>query len=363
MNLRAWKLWGTDGRPAPGTTEIVSILESVLARDPGHPGANHYYVHAMEASPNPARAVASAERLRTLAPAAGHLVHMPAHIFQRIGRYADSAAANEQAAAADKEYVRRTQPPDYYPVMYTAHNYQFLAYATAMQGRRKDTIAAVDASRNVVNDVMLLAMPGADWYVAELYSARVRFGMWDELLAMPKPDPRLPGLTTSYVFAQGMAAAATNRLADARKALEELDTLATTVPADSGAGQNLLRDLIAIAIPCVEARIAHAESRHDAEIKLLRGAAAAEDRIAYDEPKNWFFPVRHALGAALLEQGDAVGAEQVYREDLRQNPDNGWSLRGLVAALKAQHRPTAQAEQALAAAWSRADTSPAVSVF
>jgi hypothetical protein len=170
--------------------------------------------------------------------------------------------------------------------MYTAHNYQFLAYATAMQGRRKDTIAAVDASRNVVNDVMLLAMPGADWYVAELYSARVRFGMWDELLAMPKPDPRLPGLTTSYVFAQGMAAAATNRLADARKALEELDTLATTVPADSGAGQNLLRDLIAIAIPCVEARIAHAESRHDAEIKLLRGAAAAEDRIAYDEPKN-----------------------------------------------------------------------------
>jgi tetratricopeptide (TPR) repeat protein len=363
MNLHAWKLWGADGKPAPGTQEVVAILESVLARDPAHAGANHYYVHALEASPNPGKAVASAERLRTLAPAAGHLVHMPAHIFQRIGRYADSAAANEHAAAADEAYVHQTRPPDYYPVMYTAHNYQFLAYATAMQGRSRDTIAAVDASRRVVSDAMLLEMPGADWYVAELYSARVRFGRWDELLAMPRPDARLPGLMVAYLYARGMATAATGRVADAKQALDELKSMETSVPADAGAGQNLLRDLIAVAIPCVEARIARAQSQRDVEIAALRRGVAAEDRISYDEPKNWFFPVRHALGAALLEAGDAAGAERVFLEDLRQSPDNGWALRGLAAALKAQHKPADSVERQLATAWKQADVTPATSVF
>lgn len=195
MNVNAWKLWTADGKPAPGTEQIVATLEAVLARDPLHPGANHYYVHTLEASPHPEKAVLSAERLRTMMPAAGHLVHMPAHIMQRIGRYEDAAEANRRGAAADQTYVANTQPLDYYPVMYTAHNYQFLAASAAMEGRRAETVGAADNSRRVVSDLMLSAMPGSDWYVAELYTSRIRFGLWDELLTMTPPNPKLAGLT------------------------------------------------------------------------------------------------------------------------------------------------------------------------
>ncbi len=160
MNINAWKLWSKQGSPASGTDEIVATLESVLARNPDHPGANHYYVHAIEASPHPEKAIAAAERLQTSMPAAGHLVHMPAHIMQRIGRYEDAAEANRRAASADNSYMARARPPDYYPVMYTAHNYQFLAYSAAMAGRRAETLAATDSSRKLVSDDMLLAMPG-----------------------------------------------------------------------------------------------------------------------------------------------------------------------------------------------------------
>ncbi len=193
MNTNAWKLWTPDHRAAPGTDIIVATLESVLARDPAHPGANHYYVHAIEGLASSGES----HRLRGTPEgrhaAAGHLVHMPAHIMQRIGRYEEAAEANRRAAVADEAYARSTQAPDYY-VMYTAHNYQFLAYSTAMQGRKVETLAAADNSRKVISDDMLLAMPGADWYVAEIYSARIRFGLWDDMLAMPAPNPKLPGI-------------------------------------------------------------------------------------------------------------------------------------------------------------------------
>jgi tetratricopeptide (TPR) repeat protein len=176
MNIHAWKLWTLDGAPAPGTDAIVTLLESVLAKDPRHPGANHYYIHAVEASPDPAKAVPAAERLPGMLPATGHLEHMPAHIMQRVGRYEDAAEANRKGVAADLAYFAMTKPPDYY-VMYTAHNYQFLAFSAAMEGRQAETIEAARQSRALVSDDMLLTMPGADWYVAELYAAMVRFGM------------------------------------------------------------------------------------------------------------------------------------------------------------------------------------------
>jgi tetratricopeptide (TPR) repeat protein len=357
MNLHAWKLWSSDGQPAPGTAEIVATLEAVLKRDPRHAGANHYYVHTLEASPHPEKALASADRLRDLVPGAGHLVHMPAHILQRIGRYEDAAQANRLAARADEAYTARSHPPDYYPVMYTAHNHQFRAYATAMEGRRAETLEAADASRATVQDAMLLEMPGADWYVAELYTARVRFGLWDELLALPLPSAKLPGLMTGYLFGRTVAQAATGRLPDAKQSLATLQEFAATVAPDAGAGQNTLRDILAIAVPVAAARIAGAERDATAEVALLRQAVAAEDGIAYDEPKNWFVPVRHLLGAALLRTGKAREAERVYREDLRQNPENGWSLHGLAAALRAQGKvaEAAVTERRFRVAWAHAD--------
>jgi tetratricopeptide (TPR) repeat protein len=365
MNTNAWKLWSPDGKPAPGTEQIVATLESVLARDPRHLGANHYYVHAVEASPHPEKGLGAAERLKSLAPAAGHLVHMPAHILQRIGQYEDAADANRKAALADAAYTGRTHPPDYYPVMYTAHNYQFLAYSAAAEGRKAETIAAVDLSRGAVSDEMLLEMPGTDWYVAESYAARVRFGLWEEMLALPAPQPKLIGLRAGYLYGRAVALAASGRVPESRSTLDELQKLAATAPADAAAGQNTLKSVLAIAIPIVEARIADAEAQSKDVLTLLRQAVAAEDRLAYDEPKNWFFPARHLLGVALLKQGAASEAERVYREELRQNPANGWSLYGLSVALKAQGKATeaAQVAKQFAESWRYSDLTLAASAF
>jgi len=364
MTINAWKLWDAQGKPGPDTTQIVATLESVLARDPHHVGANHYYVHAIEASPHPERAAASAERLKSAMPGAGHLVHMPAHIFQRLGRYEDAAEANRKAVTADDVYSSRAEPPDYYP-MYTVHNYQFLAYSAAMEGRKAETLAATDRSRDLISDEMLLAMPGGDWYVAEMYAARVRFGLWDDLLAMPAPNPKLPGLVAGYLYGRGVALAAKGHVNEACKALGELQKLAATIPADTPAGQNTLKSVLDIAIPVVQAHIATAQQRPQEAIAALQKAAEAEDRIGYDEPKNWFFPARHLLGAQLLQAGKADAAESVYREDLRQNPANGWALFGLSAALKSQGK-TAQAAtvaRQFATAWKYADVKLVSSAF
>ncbi len=364
MNVNAWKLWSADGKPTAGTDEIVATLESVLARNPLHPGANHYYVHTLEASPHPDKALAAAERLKSLMPAAGHMVHMPAHIMQRIGRYEEAAEANRRGVADDDVYMARTNLPDYYATMYAAHNFQFLAASTAMEGRRAETIAAADSSRKAVADAMLLAMPGADWYVAEQYTARVRFGLWDELLAMPAPDARLIGLHAGFLYGRAMALAAKGRVAEARTIAAEMQSLSASKQAESGAGMNTVRDVLAVAIPVVQARIADAEHQPDQALAALRQAVAAEDHLAYNEPRDWFFPVRELLGAAWLQAGKPSEAEQVYRQDLRQNPDNGWALYGLGAALKAQGKSKAAADVArqFAAAWQHADivlTAPA----
>ena len=357
MNLHAWKLWTPQGAPAPGTLEIVQTLKSVLARDPDHVGANHYLIHALEGSPHPEEALESARRLATLAPAEGHLVHMPAHILERVGRYEDAAEANRRGAKADLVYAGLTHAPDYYAVMYTAHNYQFLAYSAAMEGRRAETLDAADRSRAVVTNAMLQQMPGLDWYVSEAYAARVRFGLWDQLLAMPAPDPKIPGLEGGYLYSRAMAQAATGKLAEARATLAALIAFVGALPADTGAGQNTLKDVLAIAIPTIEARIARAEHRPADEIAHLRAAVTAEDHLAYDEPWNWFVSTRQVLGEALLRNGASAEAEAVYRQDLKTNPGNGWALKGLAAALAAQGKASeaAKADGEFRVAWSRAD--------
>jgi tetratricopeptide (TPR) repeat protein len=364
MNINAWKLWSADHKPAPGTLDITRTLEAVLRRDPDHPGANHYYVHAMEASGHPEKALLSAQRLASMMPAAGHMDHMPAHIMQLLGRYEDAAEANRKGAAADRAYFARTTPPDYY-AMYTAHNYQFLAYSAAMEGRRAETLQAVESLRNTIPDSMLLAMPGFDWQIAEKYAALVRFGVWDQMLSESAPDPRLPALTAGYLYGKGVAQAAVGQVAAARATLAQLQQLTENLPADATAGLNSARDVFRVAALIVQARIADAENRADDAIALLRRAADSEDALAYDEPSDWFFPARHLLGAQLLKAAQPAAAEAVYRTDLERNPSNGWSLHGLELALTAQHKnaKAAMAEQQFKRVWQHADVRPGASAY
>ena len=356
MNLNAWKLWSSDGTPAPGTEEIVRTLETVMARNPAHPGANHYYVHAIEASPHPEKAVAAAERLRGMMPAAGHLEHMPAHIMQRVGRYEDAAEANRKGAAADQAYLGKTRPLDYYG-MYVAHNYQFLGYSTAMEGRRAETLEAMKQMRAAFPEEAMLSMPGLDWYGAEPYLAMVRFGLWDQILAEPRPNPALKTLTGGYLFASVMALAATNRVAEATRRLDELNAVRAGLPADATAGFNSAADVLGVAALIARSRVERAQHHADAAIATLTEAVALEDKLGYDEPADWFFPVRHLLGAELVKAGKNSLAESVYREDLRRNPGNGWSLFGLSQALRAQRKSgeAAAADAQFREAWKHAD--------
>jgi tetratricopeptide (TPR) repeat protein len=365
MNVHAWKLWSSDGRPAEGTMEIIATLERVLKRDPVHMGALHYYVHAVEASPHPERGLAAAARLRTLAPAAGHLVHMPAHIFHRVGRYEESAEANRNGAAADVAYLAKTSPIDYYPAMYVSHNYQFLAYSAAAEGRDTETLDAVRLSRASVSDAQLQEMPGTDWYVAELYTAPVRFGRWDMLLAEAPPAPGSQSLAGGYLYATSVALAAKNRPAEARERLAQLDTLIAGLSADVPAGQNTLRDVLAVARRVAAARISSAEGRGEDALRDLREAVLLEDGLAYDEPAGWFFPVRHLLGAELLRVGKANDAARTYRDDLARHPGNGWALFGLMQALKAEGRgaEASAAETEFRTAWRQATISISASAF
>ena len=356
MNVHAWKLWTADGQPVAGTLQIETRLESVLQRSPGHPGANHYYIHVMEASPDPGKALVCAARLPGMMPSGGHLEHMPAHIMQRLGRYEEAAEANRRGVAADQAYLRATAAPDYYR-MYLAHNYAFLAFSAAMEGRKAETLAAVQSVPQTVPLDMMLAMGDSGWSLTQQYAALVRFGLWDEMIALLAPDPRASGLMAGYLFGRGVALAARGRIDEARGALAALQQLDVTVAADTAAGFNTLRDVLSVAWPIVAARIAASEERGADAITLLEQAVAAEDRLSYNEPADWFFPVRHLLGAQLLLAGQARRAEEVYREDLRRNPGNGWALQGLAAALTAQGRAheAARARQELDAAWRHAD--------
>jgi tetratricopeptide (TPR) repeat protein len=360
MDTTPWDYWLPGKQPKPVTREILATLEGVLARDPSHPLANHLTIHAVEAA-YPERGVEAAERLPAAAPGAGHLVHMPAHIWIRVGRYADAADANERAIAADDAYLTQCHAQGLYPIGYVPHNHHFLWFAASMQGRGARAIeAAQEVSRRVDPDK--LREPGygtlQHYYVLPLY-AMTRFGRWTDILAQPKPAPDLRYPVGVWRYARGMALTRMGRIEAANLELGALRRLAADPALDAVTiwEINSTRALLGIAEEVLAGEIALRKGDPDAAIAHLREAVAREDALAYDEPPPWHAPVRQTLGAALLAADRGAEAEQVYLEDLAKYPDNGWSLFGLTAALRQQGRAE-EAEatrRAFETAWSQAD--------
>jgi tetratricopeptide (TPR) repeat protein len=338
MNLRPWKLYRPDGTPEEGTEEIVAVLESVLKRAPEHPGANHYYVHAVEASRHPERALASAARLETLVPSAGHLVHMPAHIYMRTGDYLAAEKSNALAANVDREYIRKTGATGLYPLMYYNHNVHFESAAASMAGRygaaRKSAdVLFADALPGVVHDPMVEGFLLQPTFVA------LRFQKWDDIRKMEDPGPKLPLLRATWLYARALAAAAAKDAKAASTLREAYGIARDAIPATQMAGaQNSAAAVLAVASAVLDARIAEAAGDRAAALASWEKAVAAEDALAYDEPPGWYYPVRESLGGALLRAGRAADAERVFRDDLERNPRNPRSLLGLAESLKAQNR-------------------------
>jgi tetratricopeptide (TPR) repeat protein len=358
MDLRPWRLWTLDGKPAPGTEEVVAVLESVLRRQPDHLGANHYYIHAVEASRQPERALPSARRLETLAPASGHLVHMPAHTYIRTGSYAGAARSNEAAIAADEAYFAATGARGLYPAMYYVHNWQFLAAARAMEGRGHDAIAAADRSAAALRPA-LDSMPMLEAGGTMPILMRVRFHRWHEVLSAPAADARYPIQTAIDHYARGAAYAATGAIDQAVEERARFEDERRRISRQAMFTTNATGSLVLeLAGDVLDARLAEARGEDARAIALWQKAVATEDTIPYDEPPAWIYPSRERLGAALLRAGRPREAEQVFRDDLARNPKSGRALFGLWHALEAQHKTTdAQAAKVqFNEAWKQADT-------
>ena len=337
MNLNPWKLWSHDGKPGENTEEIVRVLESVLARDPNHAGANHYYIHAVEASPSPERALPSAHRLDTLVPQAGHLVHMPAHIYERTGFYELAARNNEEAAKVDRAYAQKAEREgSLYDLMYHSHNEHFLAMAASMAGNYAQAKQAADAlaARLMPHAKM---MPMLDAFIMAPIWVDTRFGKWDAILARPEPLKELPGTHVMWRYSRAISYAAGGKIDAAEKERALFAQEAAAFPPDAMLGeQNKANAVLGVASHVIEARIAAAQGQRDAAIGHWKKAVEIQDTLNYDEPADWYYPVRESLGAALLAAGKAADAESVFREDLRQNPRNPRSLFGLQEAMRAQ---------------------------
>ena len=366
MDLHPWDLWTHEGQPKPGTEEIVTVLESVLRRDPNHPGANHYYIHAVEASYSPERALPSADRLGGIVPGAGHLVHMPAHIYIRTGRYADATDTNVRAVAVDEQYIAEQNPGGPYPMMYYPHNIDFIAAAAAFDGRSVVAIEAADKVSSKIHFEMIDQMPMLEGFAPRPIFARLRFGKWDQILALPAPPAGLPYATGVWHYARGIAFLRTGKLKPAQAELAALEKVRRAIPPDKLSTQvNKGSVLLAVASNTLAGDIAAKEGRTGQAVKLLTQAVKLQDSLVYMEPADWYYPVRQSLGAVLLQAGRPKEAEAVYREDLAINPENGWSLYGLEQSLRAQKK-TAAADAAHARfekAWARADVTLTSSRF
>jgi tetratricopeptide (TPR) repeat protein len=355
MDLRPWKWWTADGKPGDGTLEIVKVLERVLAQHPDHIGANHYYIHTVEASQHPEKALPAAKRLENLAPAAGHLLHMSAHIYIHTGDYPEAARVNEAAVRAD-EALATSVEPSFYQIGYYGHNLHFLAVYNALAGDSAHAIAAANKlyahSERWIREVTQL-----DFFMVTPAMVLIQFGRWDDILALPEPPFEVPLIGVIWRFSRTLAFVGKNRLADAAIEREKFVKDAQSLPKNIEFGNSNSGAVIAVARLYLEGRLALARGDVAGAIKWLRGAVVAEDALAHDDPPAWYLSSRQALGAALMRARDFSAAEKIYREDLERNPESGRALFGLQAALAAQgrHREAGVLQKRIDRAWRAAD--------
>lgn len=366
MNLQPWNYWDVDGNPVKRIGEIVTVIERVLETFPDHPGANHFYIHAVEASKNPDRAEVSADRLRSLVPGAGHLVHMPSHIYVRVGRYADAVASNSKAIEADRAYFQTAPEPAIYAIYY-AHNLHFLSYAAMMSGQYAK---AMEAARNLEKEMPEQALrdfaPLIEGIMPSSLHVMIRFGKWEDILNEPKyPEFRLVSNAVRY-YARSIANSALGNTKAARRELKAFNEAMASVPEDWYVFNNSVASVLPIAQAMIEGELLFREGKYDASFARLRDGIEAEDALVYDEPPGWMLPVRHALGALLMSQDRFEEAESVYREDLKRNRDNGWALLGLQKSLSAQNKNSDESfviARKLTTIWESADTIPLSSCY
>ena len=370
MDLHPWDFWTKNGEAKPWTTEIVSTLEAVLEKAPNNPLANHLYIHAIEASPHPEKALPSAERLATLVPGSGHLVHMPAHIYIRVGRYRDAALANQKAVKVDQHYLNHSHAESIYTAAYVPHNYHFLWAAAIKTGQQK---LAMQAARDTAAKVNPEAMrdPGfagtlQHFWLIPLYT-KALFGQWTEILQEPTPPADLLYPTGIWHYTRGLAFIRQGKLDQAQQELAELNKIMN----DPAIAEltifelNSISQILNIAEAMLAGEIAAERGDYDTAVTHLKHAVQVEDGLNYTEPKDWYLPPRQVWGAVLLKTRKASEAEQVYREDLHYHPQNGWSLFGLVQSLRAQNKSQeAEAiQQQFDQAWADADVTLTSSRF
>jgi tetratricopeptide (TPR) repeat protein len=365
MDLRPWGYWTKDGTPYERTSEIVALTEKVIAHNHNHPGALHLYIHLMEAY-QADKAEAAADRLLTLMPAAGHMVHMPAHIYQRVGRYADAAKSNVMAIAADEDYISQCRAQGLYPMAYYPHNLHFLWFAATAEGNSKVAIEAARKAASRVDDDTLKAVPLLAGFRVVPYYALTRFGKWDDMLGEPEPPSTSAYLNGVWHYARGTAFLGKGQTNDAEQELGKLSALMSDKSLDGPLfSPNTARAILTIAQEVLSGEIDAARKNYDSAGAHLERAVRLEDALVYTEPAEFHFPPRQALGAVLLEAGRAGEAETVYWEDLRRNKETGWSLFGLMQALKAQgkNEDAALVEARFKKAWAAADVKLSSSRF
>ena len=357
MNLHPWQLWSVDGKPAENTLEIIAVLEGVLKRNPGHVGANHYYIHAVEASPNPERALPSAKRLGLLSPGAGHLVHMPSHIYIRTGDYVKAAEANSEAIVVDENFIKQHGANGVYPMMYYNHNIHFLASASSMNG---NFAQAIKSSRELEKNVrpILKTMPMLEIFAAYPMTTLVRFNKWDDILNEPAPDKEMQIVSAMWHFGRGMAFTETGK-ADASEAelaafLEVSNRVSRIVPF----GNNTASDVLKIPEELLSGAVAAAKGDTTNCLVHFRLAVSKQNELIYNEPPDWDLPTGEYLGRALLIAGQFGNAEMAYRAELAKHPKNGRAIFGLIESLKRQGKSqgTSKLREELRTAWIKADT-------
>jgi len=365
MNLSPWNYWTQGGEPRERTTEIVATLESVLEKNPNHPGACHYYIHTVEASLQPERGLPCALRLGNLMPGAGHLVHMPAHIFMRVGRYQEAVSTNAQAVSVDEHYMEGHHSGGFYPMLYYPHNIHFLWAAASMEGRSEESMKAARTLVEKVPHHLVREIPPLEFFSPTLLFSMARFGKWDEILEEPKPPVDFTYTQGIWHFARGLALIRIERTREAETEFSNLMEIVHATPEEHVVGLNSAKALLQISSHILEGEMVANRGDINQAVFHFEEGIQIEEGLTYDEPPPWYQSVRQFLGAVLFSEGRFAEAENVYREDLKRNPENGWSLFGLAKSLESQNKTeeARKVKQRFQKAWKRADVSLKASRF